>query len=92
MSSKESYSINAPPTNPNIVTANILTDDSDLSSDEGVKPIKRKYFQNSISLLKGFPGSQNWVSKTVAVMKVSNLAVIVNLLRELVCRQTKVSI
>ena len=92
VSSKESYNLNAPPTNPDTVTASSSTDDSDLSSDEDAKPIKRTHFQNSVSLLKGFPGSQNWVSKTVAMMKVSNLAVIVNLLRELVCRQTKVSI
>ena len=55
VSSKKSYNLKAPPTNPNTVT--ISTDDNDLSSDEDVKPIKRKCFENSISLLKGFLGS-----------------------------------
>jgi len=90
VSSKKSYNLKAPPTNPNTVTTPI--DDGDLSSGEDVVPIKRMYFQNSISLVKGFPGSQNWVSKAVAVMKAFNLADTVDLLRELVCRQTKVAI
>ena len=90
VSSKKPYNLKAPPTNLNTVT--IPTDDNDPSSDEDVKPIKRKYFENSISLLKEFPGSQKWVSKTAAVTKVFNLAGIVDLLRELVYRQTKVRI
>ena len=90
MPSKKSYNFNALLANPKTVT--ISTDGSDLSSNEDVKPIKRKCFQNSISLLKGFQGSQNCVSKAVAVMKAFNLADTVDLLRELVCRQTKVAI
>ena len=90
VSSKKSYNLETPPTNPNRVT--ISTAHSDLSSDEGVKPIKRKYFQNSISLLRTFPNSQDCVFKAVAVMKVSNLAGTVDLLREFPCHQTKVTI
>ena len=57
-----------------------------------MKPIKRTYFLNSIALLRGFPGSQNCIFKAAVVRKVSNPAGIVDLLRELVCRQTKVGI
>ena len=80
---QESYNLNSPPTNPDAVL--ISTDDGDLSSDKDVKPIKRKYFQNSISLLRGFPGSQSFVSKAAVMMKVSNLAGIADLLQELFC-------
>jgi len=45
-----------------------------------MKSIKRNYFQNSITLLRRFPSSQNSVSKAVVMMKVSNVAGIVNLI------------
>jgi len=43
VSSKQSYALNPPPTNPNPVTTGISTGDSDLSSAD-VKHIKRNYW------------------------------------------------
>ena len=86
---KKTYNLKPLPTNPNTVT--LSTDDNDFSSDENVKLIKRNYFLNSIALLRRFPGSQNWAFKAAVVRKVSNPTGILDLLRELVCRQTKVA-
>ena len=90
MSSNKTYNLKPPLTNLNTVT--ISTDDNDFSSDEDVKPVKRKYFRNSIALQRGFPGSQNSVCEATVVKKVSNPAGIADLLPELVCHQTKVGI
>jgi len=73
--------LKALPTNPSVVT---ISTDRDLSSRVDVRSVKRKYILSSISLLKGFPGSRNCLSKAVAVMKAFNLAGTVDLGREFV--------
>jgi len=89
VSSKQSYTLNPPPTNPSPVT--ISTGDSDLSWNKDVKHIKCNYCLKFTCTAEEIPklSYRNCVSKQV-VIKVSNLAGIVNLLRELDCHQIRV--